>query len=55
MGRWGKNIQIEAAATALRGAYGFGDGIDKAQLDSILKREIRLRAGMGERERGQKW
>ena len=55
---WGKNIQIEKAAkrdglgnaaTALRAQYGFGDGMQRAQLESILKGDTVLakRAGKG--------
>ena len=47
---WNKNIQIEKAAkrdklqnaaTALRAQYGFGDGMQRAQLESILKGDTR--------------
>ena len=55
---WNKNIQIEKAAkrdklqnaaTALRAQYGFGDGMQRAQLESILKGDTVLakRAGKG--------
>lgn len=53
---WGKNIQIEKAAkrdklqnaaTALRAQYGFGDGMQRAQLESILKGDTRLARGTG--------
>ena len=55
---WNKNIQIEKAAkrdklqnaaTALRAQYGFGDGVQQAQLESILKGDTVLakRGGKG--------
>lgn len=55
---WNKNIQIEKAAkrdglgnaaTALRAQYGFGDSMQRAQLESILKGDTVLakRAGKG--------
>ena len=55
---WNKNIQIEKAAkrdklqnaaTALRAQYGFGDGMQRAQLESILKGDTVLakRGGKG--------
>ena len=58
---WNKNIQIEKAAkrdklqnaaTALRAQYGFGDGMQRAQLESILKGDTVLakRAGKGSDE-----
>ena len=48
---WNKNIQIEKAAkrdklqnaaTALRAQYGFGDGMQRAQLESILYKLLRI-------------
>jgi hypothetical protein len=56
LGHWGKNIDIEEAAkrngvadaaTGLRGLYGFGDAIDKAELESVLKGKTKLLAGIG--------
>jgi hypothetical protein len=56
LGHWGKNIEIEAAAerngmanvaTGLRGLYGFGDDIDKAELESVLRGNTKLLAGSG--------
>ena len=53
---WNKNIQIEKAAkrdklqnaaTALRAQYGFGDGMQQAQLESILKGDTVLARGTG--------
>ena len=53
---WNKNIQIEKAAkrdklqnaaTALRAQYGFGDGMQRAQLESILKGDTVLARGTG--------
>ena len=53
---WNKNIQIEKAAkrdglgnaaTALRAQYGFGDGMQRAQLESILKGDTVLARGKG--------
>ncbi|MGI5173564.1 hypothetical protein H0R92_08190 [Treponema sp. OMZ 840] len=53
---WNKNREIERAAkrdglgnaaTALRAQYGFGDGMQRMQLESILKGDTRLARGTG--------
>jgi len=53
---WEKNREIEKAAkrdglgnaaTALRAQYGFGDGMQQMQLESILKGDTRLARGTG--------
>ena len=53
---WEKNREIEQAAkrdglgnaaTALRAQYGFGDGMQRMQLESILKGDTRLARGTG--------